>query len=256
VLNDMGMVPFREPFPKLLNQGMVIMEGAAMSKSKGNIVEPMPLVDKWGADTIRLTMLFANRPEDDIDWADVSPHGVHEWLGRVWRVVHEAVERDGPDPEDLRKHTHQRIEQVSELYEKFRFNVVVARLMELTNEIRAALDRGESAREAATAVVLMLAPMAPFITEELWRNVLGGEGSVHMQSWPEFDPELTREERVTLVVQVDGKVRETLEVPADVSEEEAERLARESENARRAIGDREVARVIVRPPKLVNLVTR
>ena len=256
VLNDMGMVPFREPFPKLLNQGMVIMEGAAMSKSKGNIVEPMPLVDKWGADTIRLTMLFANRPEDDIDWADVSPHGVHEWLGRVWRVVHEAVERDGPDPADLKKHTHRRIEQVGELYERFRFNVVVARLMELTNEIRSVLDRGESGREAATAVVLMLAPMAPFITEELWRNVLGGEGSVHMQSWPGFDPELTREDRVTLVVQVDGKVRDTLEVPADVSEEEAERLARESENARRAIGDREVARVIARPPKLVNLVTR
>jgi leucyl-tRNA synthetase len=145
---------------------------------------------------------------------------------------------------------------VGELYEKFRFNVVVARLMELTNEIRATLDRGESAREAATAVVLMLAPMAPFITEELWRNVLGGEGSVHMQSWPGFDPELTREERVTLVVQVDGKVRDTLEVPADVSEEDAERLARESEKARRAIGDRDVVRVIVRPPKLVNLVTR
>jgi leucyl-tRNA synthetase len=256
VLNDMGLVNFREPFPKLLNQGMVIMSGSKMSKSKGNLVEPMPLVDKWGADTIRLTMLFANRPEDDIDWADVSPHGVHEWLGRVWRVVHEAADGDVADPEDLRKHTHQRIKQVGELYEKFRFNVVVARLMELTNEIRSTLDRGDSAREAATAVVLMLAPLAPFITEELWRTALGGSESVHRQGWPEFDAALTREETVTLVVQVDGKVRDTLEVPAEVSQEEAERLARGSENALRAIGDREVARVIARPPKLVNLVTR
>jgi leucyl-tRNA synthetase len=256
VLNDMGMVSFREPFPRLLNQGQVIMDGAAMSKSKGNIVEPMPLVEKWGADTIRLTMLFANKPEDDIDWADVSPHGVHEWLGRVWRAVGEAAGREGADPDGLRKLTHQRIRQAGDLYERFRFNVVVARLMELTNEIRSTLDRGEPAREAATALVLMLAPLAPFITEELWRGVLGGEGSVHVQSWPSYDEELAREERVTLVVQVDGKVRDTLEVPAEVSEEEAEGLARESAKALRAIGDREIARVIARPPKLVNLVTR
>ena len=256
VLNDMELVSFREPFPKLLNQGMVIMSGSKMSKSKGNLVEPMPLVDKWGADAIRVTMLFANRPEDDIDWADVSPHGVHEWLGRVWRVVHDAAGREGTDPEELRTFTHRQIKQVTELYEKFRFNVVVARLMELTNEIRSTLDAGKPAREAATGVVLMLAPLAPFITEELWRGVLGGDTSVHRSRWPEFDPALAREERVTLVVQVDGKVRDTLEVAAEVSEEEAERLARASENAQRAIGDREIARVIARPPKLVNLVTR
>jgi leucyl-tRNA synthetase len=256
VLNDMGMVPFREPFPRLLNQGMVIMGGAAMSKSKGNIVEPMPLVERWGADTIRLTMLFANKPEDDIDWATVSPEGVHDWLGRLWRVVHDAVAVKGEDPPELRQITHRRIKQVTGLYERFRFNVIVARLMEHTNEMRAALDRGAPVREAATAVVLMLAPLAPFITEELWRNVIGGEGSVHMHAWPEFDPDLAREEQVTLVVQVDGKVRDTLTVPAEVSEEEAERLARKSEKALRAIGDREVRRVVARPPKLVNLVTR
>jgi leucyl-tRNA synthetase len=256
VLNDLGFVDFREPFPKLLNQGMVIMGGSKMSKSKGNLVEPMPLVDKWGADTIRLTMLFANKPEDDIDWADVSPHGVNEWLGRVWRVVHEAADRPGEDPEELRRATHRRIKQVGELYEKFRFNVVVARLMELTNEMRVVLDRGEPARGAAEALVQMLAPMAPFITEELWRTVLGGTDTVHRDHWPAFDPELAKEDHVTLVVQVDGKVRDTLQVPAEVSEEEAERLARESEKALRAIGDREVRRVIARPPKLVNLVTR
>jgi leucyl-tRNA synthetase len=256
VLNDMGLVPFREPFPKLLNQGQVIMEGAAMSKSKGNIVEPMPLVREWGADAIRVTVLFANKPEDDIDWADVSPDGVRSWLERVWRAVHDATEREGVDPEPLRRLTHRTIRLVTDLYERYRFNVAVAKLMELTNGIRAELDRGRPAREASTALVLMLAPMAPFITEELWRRALGGANSVHAERWPAFDPDLAREDTVTLVVEVDGKVRDRIEVPAEVSEEEAERLARGSGNALRAVGDRQIVRVIVRPPKLVNLVTR
>jgi leucyl-tRNA synthetase len=255
VLNDIGLVPFREPFPKLLNQGMVIMDRAKMSKSRGNLVEPMPLVNRYGADTLRVTMLFANRPEDDIDWADVSPDGVHDWLRRVWRAVNEALDRDGEEPEELRRFTHRTIKRVTDLYEGYRFNVVVAELMKLTNQIRAALDRGEAAREACVALVLMMAPMAPFIAEELWRVVLGGEGTVHHQRWPTFDPDLTREETVTLVVQVDGKVRDRIEIPSATSEEEARRLARESANARRAIGEREIVRVVARPPRLVNLVT-
>jgi leucyl-tRNA synthetase len=255
VLSDMGMVPFREPFPKLLNQGQVILGGAAMSKSRGNIVEPMPIVEKYGADTVRLTMLFANKPEDDIDWADVSPHGVHDWLGRVWRVVHEAGERRGEDPVELRRLTHRTISRVTDMYERFRFNVIVAQLMSLSNEIRAALDDGDPARESATALVLMLAPLAPFIAEDLWRVALGQEGSVHRARWPAFDPELAREPTVILVVQVDGKVRDRIQVPTEVSESEAERLARSSTGALRAIGDRRVVRVVARPPRLVNLVT-
>ncbi len=254
-LNDMGLVGFREPFPRLLNQGMVIMGGAAMSKSKGNIVEPMPLVEEWGADTIRLTMLFANRAEDDIDWADVSPEGVSDWLRRVWRAVHEGVGREGSDPQDLRKLTHRTIKRVTELFEKYRFNVAVAELMKLTNEIRHVLDAGQPVTEATRSVVLLMAPMAPFIAEELWREVLGEPESVHMASWPSYDEELAREERVTLIIQVDGKVRDRVEVSPELSEDEAERLARESENARRALGEREVVRVVTRPPKLVNLVT-
>jgi leucyl-tRNA synthetase len=255
VLNDVGLVPFREPFPRLLNQGQVIMEGAAMSKSRGNIVEPMPLVERWGADAIRVTMLFANKPEDDIDWATVSPEGASDWRGRVWRAVNDAVAGGGEDPEPLRRTTHRTIQWVTELFERYRFNVAVSALMTLTNEIRVTLDRGEPARESATSLVLMMAPMAPFIAEELWREVLGRQDSVHRQRWPDFDPELTHEDTVTLVVQVDGKVRARLKVAPDVSEQEAERLARESENARRAVGDRQVVRVVSRPPKLVNLVT-
>jgi leucyl-tRNA synthetase len=255
VLNDIGLVSFREPFPNLLNQGQVIMDGAAMSKSKGNIVEPMPLVQRWGADTIRVTMLFANKPEDDIDWATVSPEGVHDWLRRVWRAVHDATDGDGQDPEALRRQTHQTMRLVTDLYERFRFNVVVARLMELTNGIRTVLDRGEPAGEAVRALVLMMAPIAPFIAEELWHGPLGGKESVHRQRWPDFDPDLARQETVTLVVQVDGRVRDRIEVPPDLPQDEAERLARASANATRAVGDREVVRVVARPPRLVNLVT-
>jgi leucyl-tRNA synthetase len=255
VLNDIGLVPFREPFPRLLNQGQVIMDGAAMSKSRGNIVEPMPLIERWGADAIRVTLLFANKPEDDIDWATVSPEGSRDWLGRVWRVVHEAAKREGPDSEPLRRTTHRTIKQVTELYERFRFNVAVARLMELTNEIRATLDAGGSAGEAASALVGMVAPLAPFIAEELWREVIGGAGSIHRQDWPEFDPQLAREEMVTLVIQVDGRVRDRVEVDPSISPDDAERLARESANARRAVGDLDVIRVIARPPRLINLVT-
>jgi leucyl-tRNA synthetase len=255
VLNDIGLVPFREPFPDLLNQGQVIMEGAAMSKSKGNIVEPMPLVQKWGADTIRVTMLFANKPEDDIDWATVSPEGVHDWLRRVWRAVHDASDGGGQDPEALRRQTHRTIRLVTDLYDRFRLNVVVARLMELTNEIRTVLDRGEPTGQAVRALVLMMAPIAPFIAEELWRGPLGGSESVHRQRWPDFDPDLARQETVTLVVQVDGRVRDRIEVPVDVPPDEAEHLARASANAMRAVGDREVVRVVARPPRLVNLVT-
>jgi leucyl-tRNA synthetase len=255
VLNDMGMIAFREPFPTLLNQGLVIMEGAKMSKSRGNIVELLPLIDRWGADTVRVAELFVGPVDEDSDWSYASPDAIHSWLNRIWRIAHQQASSASEDPIELRKSAHRTIKRVTDLYHRHRYNVAIARLMELTNEIRSALDRGEPVREAVTALVVMAAPMAPFMTEELWREVLGGEGSVHQQRWPEADPELSREETVTLVVQVDGKVRDRFEVATDVSEEECVRLARGSERARRALGDREVARVVARPPRLVNLVT-
>ena len=256
VLHDLGLVPFTEPFPRVLNQGMVLMEGAAMSKRLGNLVEPGPLIDTWGADTIRVAMLFAGPVEDDVDWATVSAAGVHSWLGRVWRVAHDAVDRNGDDPEELRRVTHRTIRDVTGLYERFRFNVAVARLMELTTTIRRTVDGGGAAGEAVRALVTMLAPLAPFVTEELWREVLKGEGSVHRAGWPASDATLAREETVTLVCQVDGKVRDRIEVPAAVTEDECVARARASEKVQRALGDRDVVRVIARPPRLVNLVTR
>jgi leucyl-tRNA synthetase len=260
VLYDMEMVGFTEPFPRLMNQGQVIYDGAAMSKSKGNIVEPMPLVQRWGADTMRLTMLFAGPFEDDIDWKliagdpDKRP-GVHQWLGRVFAAVSDAVAATGEEPDALVRLTHKTIKGVTEDVERFRLNTAISKLMVLTNEMRTALDAGAGARGAATALALMLAPLAPYAAEELWRVELGNEGSVHRSSWPTFDPAMAADETVTLVVQVDGKVRDKLEVSAGISEADALEAARASAGARRALEGHEVRTEIVRAPRLVNFVT-
>jgi leucyl-tRNA synthetase len=256
----MGLVTFTEPFPRLMNQGQVIYGGASMSKSKGNVVEPMPIVERWGADTMRLTMLFAGPFEDDIDWKLIAPKperppGVRSWLGRVHAVVFEAAGRAGVEPESMVKLTHRTIETVTDDMDRFRYNVAISKLMVLTNEIRSTLDGGGAALAAAEALTLMLAPLAPFLADELWREALGHEQSVHVAAWPAFDPALAREERVTLVVQVDGKVRDRLEIDPGASEDECREAALASRNARRAIDGRDVAQVIVRAPRLVNLVT-
>ena len=260
VMFDMGMVGFAEPMLRLMNQGQVIFGGASMSKSKGNIVEPMPLVERWGADTMRLNILFAGPFEDDIDWKLIAPDpdrrpGVTTWLGRVFTAVGEACERDAPDPETLRRLTHRTIRAVTDDMERFRFNVAISKLQVLTNGMRSALDAGDGAREAASALTQLLAPLAPFAAEELWREVLGNGSSVHTSAWPTFDDALARQERVTLVVQVDGKVRDRIDVDSDAGEEACRELALASDKARHALDGREIARVIVRAPRLVNLVT-
>ena len=264
VMHDLGFVSFTEPFSNLLNQGQVIFGGASMSKSRGNLVEPMPLVERWGADTLRVTMLFANGFEDDVDWMYVSPEGVHHWLGRVWRAVHDAsaggtsgvsAEAAGPDPEGLRRLTHRTIRGVTEDLERHRFNTAVAKMMTLTNEIRRTIDADQPAVEASRALVQMLAPLAPFVSEELWREALGETASVHRSRWPSFDLSLAVEDRVTLVVQVDGKVRDRLVVAADADQAACRDAALGSERVQRAIGGRRVVRAIVREPKLVSIVT-
>ncbi|HEU4356723.1 MAG TPA: leucine--tRNA ligase [Actinomycetota bacterium] len=260
VLFDMGLVGFTEPFPRLMNQGQVIYGGAAMSKSKGNIVEPMPIVERWGADTMRLQMLFAGPFEDDIDWKliagdpDKRP-GVTSWLARVFGVVADAVATEAAEPDPLVRLTHRTVRTVTEDMDRFRFHTAISKLMVLSNEMRSALDEGQGARAAAEALVPMLAPLAPFAAEELWRVDLGHAGSVHRSAWPSFDPDLAREERVVLVVQVDGKVRDRIEVDADADEGACRAAGLASENARRSIGDRAIRTIVVRPPRLVNVVT-
>jgi leucyl-tRNA synthetase len=268
VLFDLGMVGFHEPFLALLNQGMVIMQGSAMSKSRGNLVVFSEQLDHFGADVLRVTMLFAGPADLDVDWANVSPFGTQRWLGKVWRTVGDAASAQGGpagvadgarDGESLARVLHRTVKGVTEDFDRHHFNTAISKLMVLTTELAHAVERGEGheeVRSAAEALVLMLAPMAPHLAEELWRNVLGHEASVHAAAWPSFDEELAQQERVTMVVTVDGKVRDRIEVPADIDEETARRLAMGSERAGRFVDGRQVANVVVRPPKLVNIVTQ
>jgi leucyl-tRNA synthetase len=261
VLCDMGMVGFPEPFPRVMNQGQVIFDGASMSKSRGNIVEPMPLIERWGADSLRLTMLFAGPFGDDIDWKLIAGDpdrrpGVHQWLGRVFAAVDEATARSTAQTLELTKLTHRTIRGVTEDLDRFRFNTAISKLMVLTNSMRTNLDAGGGAAEAAEALVLMLAPFAPFTSEELWREVMGHGSSVHVARWPSWDPSLAAQETVTLIVQVDGKVRDKIEVPANIDEASALEVARASAGAQRALAGNEVTKEIVRAPRLVNFVVK
>ena len=221
----------------------------------------MPIVERWGADTMRLTMLFAGPFEDDIDWMLIAPNpkrppGVHGWLGRVWRAVGDAAARGGEEPQELTRLAHRTLKGVTGDLERFKFNTAVSKLMELTNETRRALDAGAGARDAVRLLVLMLAPLAPHIAEELWREVFGNGSSVHLEVWPPFDPDLARAETVTLVVQVDGRVRDRIMMPADADEAACLEAARSSERVRRYLEDAGEVRAVVRPPRLVNFVTR
>jgi leucyl-tRNA synthetase len=261
VLHDMGLVPFVEPFRNLLNQGQVIMEGAAMSKSRGNLVAPNAIVDAYGADTARVTMLFAGPFEADVDWADVSPQGVYRWLSRVWRIVMENASRvSGASPSGdsaLRRATHKAIAGVTNDMERFRFNTAISKLMVLATEISEAAAGASDAdvSEAIESLLLLLAPLAPFITEELWQRT-GHDGTIHMHAWPAADPALVVEDVATCVVQVNGKVRDRVEVSAGIGEGELRALALGSEKVRAFVEGKEIVRVVVVPPKLVNVVVR
>jgi leucyl-tRNA synthetase len=266
-LYDLGMVSFREPFMHLLNQGMVIWEGKMFSKSRNVVVDPGPLIERWGADSIRLAMMFAAPVEDDIDWAGVRVEGVNRWLGKVWRVVHQAAQPERPPSapsegsadDRLRKATHRTVRAVTGDYDRVAFNVAISKLMVLTSEVHEGLEGGaspEALRDAAERLVLMLAPMAPHIAEELWREALGHSETVVYAPWPTWDEGLVREDEVTMVVQVNGKVRDRVNIPATSTEEQCRERALASERVQRFLGGGEIAKVIVRAPKLVNIVTR
>ncbi|HEY9478374.1 MAG TPA: leucine--tRNA ligase [Microbacteriaceae bacterium] len=264
VLFDLGYVGFTEPFTALLNQGMVLMDGSAMSKSKGNLVRLSDQLDEHGVDAVRLTMSFAGPPEDDIDWKDVSPHGSAKFLARAWRLSGEVASAPGADVTTgnvaLRRITHHFLAEVPAVIESFKFNVAVARIMELVNATRKAID-GEvgaadpAVREAAEAVAIALSLFAPYTAEDMWAR-LGHQPTVALAGWPQADPALVVEESVTAIVQVDGKVRDRLLVPAAIGAEELERLARASDAVTKFVGEKTIATVVVRPPRLVNVVTR
>jgi len=270
VLQDMGLLSFGEPFTRLMNQGQVLNGGKAMSKSLGNGVDLGEQIGLYGVDPIRLTMIFASPPQDDIDWADVNPDAMVKFLGRVWRVAAE-VAAAGPANREfaggdrgLRRVTHRVIEEVTRQVENYHLNVAVARLMELVSATRKAIDSGPGAadpavREAAEALAVMLSLFAPYTAEESWAALDGPAGpsgipSVARAAWPAVDPALLVQETVTCVVQVNGKVRDRLEVSPDITEAQLRDMAMTAPGVTRALAGQEIKRVVVRPPKLVNIV--
>jgi leucyl-tRNA synthetase len=263
VLHDMRMLDYDEPFTRLLNQGQVINQGRAMSKSLGNGVDLGEQLAAHGVDAIRLTMIFASPPADDIDWADVRPEASVKFLGRVWRLAAEvgtvvpATALEDGDLE-LRRVTHRTIDEVTRLVESRRLNVAVARLMELVSAARRAIDSGPGAadpavREAAETLTVLLSLFAPYTAEECW-ELLGHQPSVATAGWPSADPSLLVQDLVTCVVQVAGKVRDRLEIPPGIGDDELRELALATPGASRALAGRDVRTVIVRAPKLVNIV--
>jgi leucyl-tRNA synthetase len=262
VLHDMGMVDFEEPFSALLNQGQVINQGKAMSKSLGNGVNLGEVIDQYGVDAVRLTLVFAGPPEDDIDWADVSPAGSLKFLQRAWRLSGDVTSAPGVDPTagdvGLRKVTHRVVHDTAQLVESHRFNVMVARVMELVNATRKAIDSGcgpedPAVREAAEAVAIVLSLVAPYTAEEMWAR-LGHEPTVSRAGWPAVDESLLVEETVTAIVQVQGKLRARLEVAPSITAEELEAQAMADPAVVRSLEGKTVRKVIVRQPSLVNVV--
>jgi leucyl-tRNA synthetase len=264
VLFDMGLIDFTEPFSSLINQGMVILDGAKMSKSKGNLVLFQEELDAYGADALRVALAFAGPVEDDKDWKDVSTTGAQKFLARALRVAHDVaspvdVVFDGGDAA-LRRVTHHLLADAPALVEQTKFNVLVARLMELVNAIRKTIDTGAGAadpavREAAETLAVMLDLVAPHTAEEIW-EILGHQPSVGLVTWRQADPLLLVEDTATCAVQVNGKVRATLDVPAKIGDAELEALARADEKVQRALDGKEIVRVIVRAPKIVNFAVK
>jgi leucyl-tRNA synthetase len=256
VMHDTGLVTFIEPFPVLRNQGMIwAADGQKMSKSKGNVVTPDAMVEKYGADALRLWELFMGPFEEATNWNEEGVVGTARYLNRVWSLVRRYVDAGCPQGTpslQTLKRAHKTIRTVTDHIERLRFNTALAALMDQLNYIQK-LAPNDLGRFALESYIVLLAPMAPHITEELWR-ALGRADSVHLESWPLYDPELTRDETVTVVVQVNGKVRDRLQLEAGTPEVEVRRLALQREAVTRHLGGKVPAKVIYVPDKLVSIV--
>ena len=267
VVRDLGLVDVDEPFKNLLTQGMVLKDGAKMSKSKGNTVDPNYILDKYGADTARLFILFASPPEKDLDFSDDGVEGSFRFIKRVWRIVQsslelieKASETDlSKEDKKLQQKTHQTIKKVSADLDRFNLNTAIAAIMELVNTMYKYVEKGSVNKkvltEAITKLTVLLAPFAPYLAEELW-HLNGKKDSVHIQEWPAYDENVAAAEEITLVVQVNGKVRDRIQVSTDVSEDEMKELALASERTKSFTADKEIVKVVTIPKKLVNIVVK
>ena len=262
VLHDLGYLNFTEPFTALLNQGMVQMDGSAMSKSRGNLVRLSDELATHGVDAIRLSMVFAGPPEDDIDWSDVSPAASFKFLNRAWRLSGDVESKPGVDFTKgdlaLRKAIAKSLNDISFAVETFRFNVAVARVMELVNVTRKAIDSGcgpkdPAVREAAEAIALSLSLIAPYTAEDMWER-LGHKPAIALAGWPTIDPSLLEEDSVTAVLQINGKIKDRIEVAPNISDADLEKLAFQNPAIKAELGDSKAQKVITRAPKLVNIV--
>lgn len=274
VLRDAGLVDYDEPFSNLLTQGMVIKDGAKMSKSLGNVVSPEEILSKYGADTARLFILFAAPPERELEWSDQGVEGSFRFLNRIWRIVQafEAVlaqkvtEYDHSNlseaEKDLRRVLHSSIKKVTnDIETRFNFNTAISTMMELVNALYAYKEAAKEPNsgliyEAISNLIKMMSPFVPHITEELWRGAIDANSSVHEQSWPECDEEALKVDNVEIVLQVNGKVRGRLTVPAEATKEELEKIAMADANVQAHIGDATVRKVICVPGRLVNIVAK
>lgn len=274
VLRDAGLVDYDEPFSNLLTQGMVIKDGAKMSKSLGNVVSPEEILSKYGADTARLFILFAAPPERELEWSDQGVEGSFRFLNRIWRIVQafetvleqKVTEYDHSNlseaDKDLRRVLHGSIKKVTnDIETRFNFNTAISTMMELVNALYAYKEAAKEPNagliyEAISDLIKMMSPFVPHITEELWRGAIDANSSVHEQSWPECDEEALKVDNVEIVLQVNGKVRGRLTVPAEATKEELEKIAMADANVQAHIGEATVRKVICVPGRLVNIVAK
>jgi leucyl-tRNA synthetase len=261
-LRDIGIVRDDEPMLQLRNQGIILGEDSEkMSKSRGNVVAPDELVAKYGADVVRAYLAFFARWSQGAPWSSGGIEGTARWLNRVWNIGHQpsAISHQpsaSPETRALRRAVHQTIKRVTDDFEAFEFNTIVSALMMLTNELykyRESLEGAPAWHEAVTTLLKMMAPITPHIAEELWEQ-RGLPYSIHQQPWPEYDISAAAEELITIVLQVNGKVRDKLEVPVDTDRAEIERLALESDRIKSFLDGKPIRKVIIVPGKLVNIV--
>jgi len=251
VLYDLKLVPVDEPFKNLLTQGMVVKDGAKMSKSKGNVVDPDYITERYGADTARLFILFASPPERELEWSDAGVEGSYRFLTRIWRLLNENWSASDSDKPEILQKLHKTIKGVTDDIERFSFNTAISKIMELVN----ALQGQSFSRSTAEKLVIMICPFAPHIAEELW-HLLGNKNTITSEPWPKHDAELAKESEIEIPIQVNGKLRDKIMAQAGISEEKAKEMALNTEKIKLAVAGKQIIKIIFANKKLINIVVK